>query len=1282
MRRLSAVLLYACCTLLVLFALLVSGLRVVMPYMDHYRNDIAAFLSSLTGCRIKLQHIKAQWLGSGPSINISGLSIENQKIAIQVHRLDLALNIWQSLFSSRWQFEELTFSQLYVQKFSSATSFSSGLFTQSDGGLEQLLLHRVDHFSLQDSEISFVSSSGQAVALHIPALTWYNEIHRHRAEGEISLDSFSEQHGSAMLRLDLRDHRQQLDNGKIWIQAKNIDLKPWVGQWMPNPTNIKQAQFNLTSWISLQSGQISSGDILLDKGHLQWLGDDDSHQFEIEQLNGHLQRQHQGWTFTIRQPQLATDGLAWPKGNLQFYWQPAQQHWLMPSLQSEIRFRGHNLELARVTPLLSLISQLPTDFQHNLTHSTISGLVDKLSLDIPLSSPEKSRLQLSVRNLTSQGLPKMPGFKQVDAVIGGSLLAGEARIHAAGQRIDAMGQLQAPIELENLQATLGWNRANGLSIYGKNLALSAQSLSASGDFRYQQLPAKPPQLDITASINTSNAADAWRYLPVRHMPASLVSYLSSAIKGGQVQGANLTFSGDPHQFPFRQHQGVFQIQVPLRHAFFAFQPAWPTLNDFSIDLNFLNNGLWIKSPQLLLGKAIASDVKADIPDYRQQQLLISGNIQGLGQQVSEYFADTPLKASVGSALQQLVVEGPINGDLALNIPLNGHPVKASGKVNFSDNHLFIKPLAIRISGLTGSFSYDNGQLLSNDFQGKWYDQPVTFTFNTEQQTRNYIINTRLKSEWNPTTLTFLPAKWRSLLAGRLPLQASASIHLQQGKVSYNAGIDSDLGGVSGRLPELLVNCCSDTMAAHASVTGDLQQFVIKGTVAKDQQFISRWDIRHGIHLERGTWSAVSEHPQSLPLSSQLLFVLPELNGDQLATKINKLLALIESDTVAQQPIDHSVSGQNKDLRSLLPGKLQVTTPSLYLAGQYWKNLSVKLNSNWFSELMLRLDGDEIHGGVQIRARQPWQVHLDYLYYNPQWHSQQSEALFRSDNPPAVSFHTFTDWPDINTVCQNCWLWGQQVGRIASQLTIKTPSWLQVKSDIVNGKSHLSLTGDWNNVPGKQRTALQGQFYSDDFYQASQRFGYTSPIRALPFDLHYDLHWHNPPWQPDIARLSGLLKLKVGKGQIDNVSTGRTAQILRLFSLDALLSRVKLDFIDTFKNSFYFSSIDASAWIEQGVINTDNLRIDGLEADIDITGKVDLNSQKLALRAKVVPEIAAPVGVAAAFTINPIVGAVVFAASKVLSPWWSKISLLNYDISGSLDKPLINKVPAKAIYTSK
>ena len=209
---------------------------------------------------------------------------------------------------------------------------------------------------------------------------------------------------------------------------------------------------------------------------------------------------------------------------------------------------------------------------------------------------------------------------------------------------------------------------------------------------------------------------------------------------------------------------------------------------------------------------------------------------------------------------------------------------------------------------------------------------------------------------------------------------------------------------------------------------------------------------------------------------------------------------------------------------------------------------------------------------------------------------------------------------------------------------------------------MTAAGEWVNNPGEQRTSLKGDIKGNKLDAATNFFGITTPLRGSSFDVNYDLHWRDAPWKPDEASLNGILKTRFGKGEIADVSTGRAGQILRLLSFDALLRKLRFDFSDTFSEGFYYDSIRSTAWIKDGVMHTDDTLVDGLEADIAMKGSVNLVRRELDMEAVVAPEISASVGVAAAFVVNPIVGAAVFAASKVLGPLWSKVSILRYRIT--------------------
>lgn len=80
--------------------------------------------------------------------------------------------------------------------------------------------------------MSFLTLSGQRAELAVPQLTWLNGRNRHRAEGQLSLSSLTGQHGVMQVRMDLRDEDGLLNKGRVWLQADDIDVKPWLGRWM------------------------------------------------------------------------------------------------------------------------------------------------------------------------------------------------------------------------------------------------------------------------------------------------------------------------------------------------------------------------------------------------------------------------------------------------------------------------------------------------------------------------------------------------------------------------------------------------------------------------------------------------------------------------------------------------------------------------------------------------------------------------------------------------------------------------------------------------------------------------------------------------------------------------------------------------------------------------------------------------------------------------------------------------------------------------------------------
>ncbi|MCK8255691.1 hypothetical protein LW972_17755, partial [Erwinia amylovora] len=112
-------------------------------------------------------------------------------------------------------------------------------------------------------------------------------------------------------------------------------------------------------------------------------------------------------------------------------------------------------------------------------------------------------------------------------------------------------------------------------------------------------------------------------------------------------------------------------------------------------------------------------------------------IRGAGPQIRYYFNRSPLKLSLGAALDELQIGGDVSGRLHLDIQLDGQQVRSTGDVNLRQNSMLIKPLATRFEQLSGRFVYDNGNLKSDAMSARWFGQPLGVRFTTREGENDY-----------------------------------------------------------------------------------------------------------------------------------------------------------------------------------------------------------------------------------------------------------------------------------------------------------------------------------------------------------------------------------------------------------------------------------------------------------------------------------------------------------------------------------------------------------------
>lgn len=255
MRRLPRILLTCVIVMVIAAALVLGGLRYLLPQINEYRPQIEQKLSQMTGATVRIGEISGRWQGFGPALTLRDLTVTAPDADISAEKIDLSLDIWRTLFRFQVSFRDLTFWHMkldYKQPLS-----SDGSSIETDDAMSGLWLERFDNFDLRDSEIRFLTPSGDPATLLVSRLSWLNQSKRHRAQGEISLSSVNNPRGWLQVRLDLRDVNGLLDEGTVYLQADDIDMTPWFSRWLRDNTGLNKAGFSLAGWMTVEKGMVT-----------------------------------------------------------------------------------------------------------------------------------------------------------------------------------------------------------------------------------------------------------------------------------------------------------------------------------------------------------------------------------------------------------------------------------------------------------------------------------------------------------------------------------------------------------------------------------------------------------------------------------------------------------------------------------------------------------------------------------------------------------------------------------------------------------------------------------------------------------------------------------------------------------------------------------------------------------------------------------------------------------------------------------------------------------------
>ncbi|MGY3941932.1 YhdP family protein [Aeromonas tecta] len=1232
----------------VLLAILVSLVRLGGPMLNQHRQALIASLLGNSQLEISVDHVGLDWTRRGPALELQGLAIapDSGRFSLRLGKVWAHLDFWRSVNEWRPVFGQLLLSDgdIALDLAQPAAPHDEKSPNQQEA-LLRFLLTQLSTFDIHDTRLSITTALGEVRALNIAQLRWQNRGKRHQGVGKAYLiNGVGESTIDLILDVDAPAARLDRLKGQLYLGASELDISPMLARIHAGEPKVT-GQLDFQLWSEFANGQLGDSLLAFGNSHLIWKDEvkGDPHRLDLRGGKIQLRREGEEWQLASHDVVFKLDGSTWLQSRLQ-----------LERVGERILGYVPAIDIQQVVSLSQLVSGLYPKLTETLKRTQPKGKLQDLILQADANWQGLS-LSGHLLGFGMKAWRDVPGLQNLDAEFWLTPQGGSARLTLGKGKVDPARHFKVPIPVNSLGARLDWWKApEGWVLYGQDILLDNSDLHLASRFRLDLF--EHPFLALTGRIDVKTAAHADRYYPLAVMSDGLVDYLSGAIKGGQASSADLLWYGEFRDFPYANGKGIFQVAVPLEKATFQFFPGWQPLTDLQIDLLFQNASLDMNSRSTRLGKASSDSVHAWIPDlYPGAHLYVDAKVAGEGKAISDYLQDSPLGGSVGQALREIEIRGPMKGTVKLDIPLDGKgEVKANGDASFHNNKVRIATLDMPLESVEGRLEYDNEHTRFSNLKASLWNQPLTLDYQGKQLPDRYQVDLKFKGLWDSSRQRRdIPAL--DMLKGRSNWTGTLGLTLPENSpFSFQLALNSNLQGMGLDLPSPLAKGADSQLPLKVTVRGRDGSADIRGVLGADVDMQSKLVYGEGAPYLSRVRVDVGQPGARVLQDKPMLLAINQQQADVAGWLARLKLWLPDSAPSGNAvvgpaflPQEWWVDGQlaRADIGSANIRAVHFTVGPVRQA----------------TEVMI--DSPDVMGVVRIPVtdKQP----IDAKFARIHWSGKGSDL---SPEPDARQDKAIMDTiPWLTFSCVDCRFGTLPLGELKGEL-VPGMNQLALKGlEIRLAGSTLKGSAEWLAQSGQMQTRAHAKLDTQNSELLLKRLGFTSPIGDAPGKLALDLNWRDVPYRLDLPTLTGSADYQLEGGTLREVND-KGARLLSLLSLDSLLRKLRLDFRDVFDKGFYFESMSASAKVKQGVVENNDFYMKGAAGNLRGEGIADLVRWHLDYDLSFSPNLGGTLPVVAAFSITPITGLYVLALSKLLEPVVDVVTRIDFRVSGPINDP--------------
>jgi uncharacterized protein (TIGR02099 family) len=900
----------------------------------------------------------------------------------------------------------------------------------------------------------------------------------------------------------------------------------------------------------------------------------------------------------------------------------------------EVEF--NSLDLAAVT---RMVDRLPVDegIRARLEAMRPRGTVRSFSVSWVGHWDVKGKYAVrgSFEDLALSPSGYLPGFATVSGAVNADQTGGTLTLRASTSKLDMPEVFVEPLPLDSLSAKLAWTmQDSGPVVQIDDLTFANAHLAGKVAGRYETVPGQPGNIDLAGTLGRVDGREAWRYIPLV-VNKNVRDWLQTSIIAGNTRDARFRLRGDLRRFPFSDGKaGVFEVVAAVDDVTLAFARGWPRLEGVKGELAFRGERMTatVREGGMLGVRLLA--MSATIPDLGSEDplLQIRGEAEGPTAEFLRTIEQSPLDRMINGFTRGMQATGRGRLTVSLDLPLNHtDDTQVSGRYRFADNALKASPDVPRLDQLAGQLVFTRDDVSLPDGTALVYGMPARFTLERDAGGLRIRANGRAEVA---ALRQHISSPLLKYVSGATDWKATVNL------VAHRADLvlESDLRGLSSALPAPLTKGPGTALPLKferraRSADQDLVAFAL-GTVISGQLLLDKTEPDE---IVRGEIRVGEKAPS------------PQRDGLWVAGKLDYL----DWDRWRQ------VWPASGPATALVGVQLRVS--NLHAFSRDWNEVAIDAISddrNWQARLASR----EVAGN---------------LTWSPGGQGTLKGRFSRLQIPASVpeigavsEVGQGRDLPSLDVVAEDFRLGARQLGRLTLAAVPEERDWRIEQLELRSPDGTLSMNGVWQAWSANPSTRMNARVEVADIGRYFNQLKLPQGIKGGSGHLEGRLSWSGPPYSLDLPSLSGTLSLEAKKGQFVKVEPG-IGKLIGVLSLQALPRRATLDFQDVFSEGFAFDQISATASIDRGVVRTDNFRMTGPAARVEMKGNVNMPAETQALDVKIVPSMSESVALGAAI-VNPAVGIAALLAQKALKDPIGQIVAFNYEIKGTWADPTVTK----------